>query len=304
MQIISSNYQHQNFKSAKDISLKYVLEKHSDCVPNRVLQRMMELVDIGGELPQLYELHREVYTPLYEAKNLAEAKELFPEIRDIVDIKTLENNRSKAIKAVKAKMPLEEFTLDYIKKIFMMFSQPQLAKEYGFTNRNLVQWLNEKLHVKAFSSIYTKLVAMSSEAENSRIAECSRRAIFRDPETQAKRLQKAAEHHRSADYRAKKRQEMIDYYRRNPEVSERYSRISQRTWELCPEIKQAMSDYTKTCPDYVRRVMSKKIKGQKLTEHEKRISSAYYKNFWDTHSEYKEQYRKARLQAIKEAEGC
>ena len=296
----SINHQSQSFKSSKDISLKYVLEKHAECVPQRVLQRMRELLQSGKELPQLYEVHKDVYAPLYKAKNLEEAKKLFPEISDVIDIKTLANNRSKAIKAVRTKMSLEKFTLDYIKKIFMMFSQPQLVKEYGFTNRNLVMWLNDKLHIKPFPSVYTKLVAMSNETENSRIAECSRRAIYRDPETQAKRQKKASEHHRSKDYRAKKRQEMIDFYKRNPEVSAKYSLISKRTWDMCSEIKRALSEYTKNCSKYVKKIMSKKISGKNLTEEERRIVSTYYKNFWDTHPEFKEEYRKARLKAIQE----
>lgn len=290
-----------NFGSAKDISLEYVLKNHSKHLPQRVLKKAKELVSSGkNDLPQLFELHEEVYKPLFEAKALEEVKIMYPEFSGIKDITTLKENRSKAIKTVTKKIPLEDFTLEYLKKLYRPTGQDALVSEYGFTNRSLLGWLNKKLNIKKLSGTYIKLVQMSDEKENSRIADLSRKALTADPKVQQYRLMRAAEAHRTPEYREKKRQEMIDFYKRNPEKAQMVGIISQRTWDKCPEIKQAFSDYTKTLSPLIRKVLSKKLAGMPLSPSECRIAYGYYRGFWENHGELKEIYKARRIEVISE----
>ena len=295
-----TNYQRNPaFQAASDITIKYVAEKHAKYVPERVLQRINFYLSSGKEsLPSLREVHDEVYRPLMESTTLEQAKKIYPELSDVVDVSQHESNRSVAIKAIKAKMSLKDFTLDYLKKIYGLFSQEQLVTEYNFTNRSLIAWLNDKLHIKGFKSPYVKLLAMSDEKENARIAECSRQAIYRNPELQAKRQEKAAAHHRTQEYREKKRQEMKNFYIRKPEAARKTSYISQKTWDNCPEIKEAMIVYTQSRDPYTRQVLSKKRAGCKLSEKEHRIAYGFYKGFWEAYPELKQLYRERRMQVI------
>ena len=141
---------------------------------------------------------------------------------------------------------------------------------------------------------------MSDEAENSRIAELSRQAIYRMPEVQQARQAKAAAYHRTPEYKKMKRQQMIDFYKNNPHLAERVSRLSKLTWEKCPEIKEALKIYTAESPDYVKACLRKKRSGGKLTEVDKRIIYGYYKGFWEKHPEFVELYSRMRAQAAKE----
>lgn len=296
--ILTTNY-NTNFGSASDITIDYVLKNHARYLPPTMLIEISSLVGAQSKgYPKLYELHNEVYKKLFEAKSLEEVKKIYPEFADVLDISTLKDNRSKAVKAVQKCMPLEKFTLEYIKKLFAPTSQDALVKEFGFTNRSLLGWLNEKLNIKKLTGSYIKLLQMSDEAENDRIASLSRKALYADEKAQKYRLERAAEAHRTPEYRAKKRQEMVDFYKRNPDMAEKVRIISQRTWDSCPEIKDAMSEYTKTLPSYERKIISKKRAGQKLSDEERRIAASYYKRFWELHPELKELYRTRRVEVL------
>lgn len=286
------------FGSAADISLEYVLKKHSKFLPLSMFHRLKSVVTKEKSQKPLYELHNEVYKDLFEAKTLEEAKSKYPELEGIKDITSISNNRSKALKAILKIMPLEKFTLFYIKKLFKPVSQDQLVKELGFTNRNLLMWLNSKLNIRKLSGSYIQLIKMSDEKENSRISELSRRAIYANAEAQKHRLERAAEAHRTPVYRAKKRQEMKDYYVRNPETARKTGLISKMTWDRCPEIKKALSDYTRSLDSYTRKILSKKQTGAVLTPEERKIAFGYYKNFWEQNPELRTFYRKRRLEVI------
>ena len=290
-----------SFGKASDITIEYVLKNRSKYLPQSMIAKIKELIASGLGKRRLNEIHEEVYKDLFEAKTLSEVAEKFPEFADVKDVRELSDNRSKAIKFLLKIMPLEKFTLDYIKKLYKPTSQDSLVKEYGFTNRNLLSWLNSKLNIQNLSGSYIKLLKMSDEAENKRIAELSRRAIYSsDAKVQKYRLQKAADAHRTPEYRTKKRQEMKDYYLRHPETAQKTSLISKMTWDRCPEIKKAFSEYTKSLDSYTKIVMSKKIEGQKLNEQEKRIASTYYSNFWSKYPQFKTIYRERRLEVIEE----
>ena len=300
MIINAINNSNPNFKSAKDLNLRYMLRRNSKYMPESVLKEVQRLCATDKkELPNLLEVHASVYQKLFGATSLDEIR-TYPELNGVLDIVTLRSNRSKAIKAIESKMPLEEFTLGYIKELYKPLKMEQLVEKYKLTNRSILNWLNEKLNIKKLSTTYFQLLRMSSEEENSRIAECSRKAIFNNPEAQEKRLKKAAEAHRTPEYRAKKSKEIKDFYKRNPEASAKTAAISQRTWDRCPQIKEALSEYTKNLDPFTKMVLKKRAKKEKLTDVEKRIINAYYKRFWDTYPECREAYKEARLQVIKE----
>lgn len=297
MQVQKSNI---TFQAAADINLRYIVKNHSKHLPQRVLERAIELCKSGAEeLPPLYQLHADIYAPLMEAKSLESAQQLFPEFEGVIDLPKLNVKRSKALDAIHKCMPADLFTLDLLQKLYKPNTLDSLVTTYGMTNRSLITWLIDKLNITKLSSPYLKLLMMSNEAENSRIAECSRQALLRDPETQQKRLQKAADTHRTPEYREKKRQEMIDFYKRNPETAKRTGLISKLTWDKCPSLKKALSLYTSQVSAMVKSILCKRNYTE-LTQVEQRILSGYYKGFWESNPEFRKIYQEARLQVIEE----
>ena len=305
MQVQNLNTYNTNFNAASDISLEYVLKKHSRFLPKRMLCEIQNIVASGQKnMPQLYELHNIVYKKLFEAKNLEELKKLYPEYKNVQELTILEGSRTKALKAIKEKgIDIKDFTLDFMKKLCAPSSQPTLVKEYGFTNRNLLSWLQAKLNIPSFSGSYVNLVAMSNEQKNQRIAELSRKAMYARPKEMMDEIQaKITRHHRTPEYREKKRQEMVNFYKNHPERAEKLSIILRMAWEKCPEIREAMSEYTKQASPFVRKVLSKRQTRTPLNAEEKRVLKGYYRGFWDSHPEYGNLYTRMRLEAIKEYE--
>ena len=287
-----------NFGSAADITLEYALKKHSKFLPDAMIVRSQELLQKGLGKEPFWKAHIEVFKDLFEAKSLNDVKNVYADFADIKDIQTLAQNRSKAIKAIQKIKPLQDFTLFYLKKLYSPQSQEKLVEELGFTNRSLLLWLNKKLNIKKLSGSYIKLVKMSDEKENTRISELSRRAIYSDAMAQKRRLERAADAHRTQEYRAKKSKEMKDYYERKPETARKTGLISKMTWDRCPEVRQALSDYTKTLDSYTRKILSKKQAGMNLAPAEQRLISKYYKKFWNQNPELKTIYRNRRLEVI------
>ena len=87
---------------------------------------------------------------------------------------------------------------------------------------------------------------------------------------------------------------MREFYRSNPEIRERKREISQLTWDLCPGIRLAFSDFAKEQTLYIRKIISKQKANKPLTEVEKRVVAGFNKRFWTKHACLKEDYSRAR----------
>lgn len=298
---INSGNSAPNFKSASDLTLRYMLKKHSALLPESVLKATKELVyNPVLNMPTLEELHHKVYAGLMSAKTLEEVKALYPELAEVKNSLILKNNRSVAVKVIEKNMPLEDFTLAYLKDLYSLKTENEIVAKYGFSNRSLLSWLNHKLNIVKPKTNYHTLVAMSNDGKNKRIGDLTRQALLRDPETQQKRLAKAAETHRTQEYREKKRQEMIEFYRRQPAAAYRVSQISQMTWDKCPQIKAALAEYTYEQEGILKKALKDRSDNKPLMQQQKRMIAGYYKRFWEKYPEFKKQYRQARLDAIEE----
>lgn len=270
------------FGSAADLSIKYAIEKRGNLLPKRVKQEISRILQENNEkLPKLYELHDDIYKPLQKAASLEEVKSLYPEFNDVIELTTLDGNRSKALKAVKKLMPLENFSLDLLKKLYIPKTMEQIVSDYGFTNRSLLSWLIDKLHMKKLDGNYVHLLSMSTEEGNARVAELTRQALKREtPETKAYRAKRAAEGVRTDAYKKYKKEAMKKYYVEHPELREKVRNQSYIAWNLAPELRKEFSEYTLSAPSYTRFVLTKKRTGKSLTDEEKRIYKSFYKGFW------------------------
>ena len=302
----SQNHYTPSFQAASDITLRYLADKRAKYLPKRVFNEINELITTGKDNGvTIIDLHNKVYAELFNAKSLEEVKSLYPEFKDVIDAQTIEGNRSKAVTAIKNKMNLKDFSLKIIQDLYSLKTEDSLVKEFGLTNRSLLLWVLEKLNIPKLSGNYNILVKMSNEVENKRIAELSRQAIFNNPEEQARKLKLAGESQSRPEVAEKKRIAMKKHYAENPEHAKKTSIISKRTWDKCPEIKQALSEFTAKEPDVFRRLLSLRTKGKVLNSDEKRILSGYYKCFWEQYPELLVKYKQARLDVINEmrAEG-
>ena len=163
----SNSQTNPSFGAASDLTLSYMYKKHSALMPKRVLASIESY------------LHK---SPISQ-----------PTFFEVIVASILKGNRSLAVKAIEKLMPIEDFSLEYLKDLYSLKTENELVKKYGFTNRSILQWLNLKLNIDKPKTNYHKLVNMSNEEKNLKVAETSRQAIYRNPEAQKQRLEKAAQ---------------------------------------------------------------------------------------------------------------
>lgn len=286
------------FGSAAKLNLKYILQKHSEELPESILQKVISFSELDVEkLPTLKDLHDHVYRPLQDATSLDEVKSIYPEFKNVIDLKDYKTNHSKAINDIKKNMPLDGFTLDFLKKLFTPCTMDELVKFYGVRNRSSLTYLAESLGIKKLSKTYLQLYKLSDEAENERFAKKAQ-SYVRTDKARAKCNERAAAAHRTPEYRAKKRREMIDYYKRNPQVAERTAKISKMTWDNCPEVKEAFALYRSNLDQSTRRIIAKGLNGEKMNDFERRVFGSSMKNFWKFHPQMRSVYQQRRIEVI------
>lgn len=288
-----------SFGSAKRLNLKYILETHSKDLPARILNQVRELCENASDnLPTLKELHDQVYAPLIKAQSLDEVKLLYPEFMDVIDLKDYKTNHSRAIRDITKNMPIEGFTLDFIQKLYTPVKMDDLVAFYGVKNRSSLSYLADSLGIKKLSGQYLILYKLSDEQENVKFAKKAMSYVS-SPEIIKKRDEMAAAAHRTPEYRAKKKQEMIDFYKRNPEAAEKVSIINRMTWDNCPEVKEAFAIFRENLPSYSKRILLKGLVGEKLNDTERRFFSISMKSFWENNPEMKAIYRERRIEVLK-----
>ena len=286
------------FGSAAKLNLKYILEKHRKKLPESVLKRVLKLSELEiDKLPTLKDLHNYIYTPLQEAKSLDEVRGIYPEFKDVIDLKDYKTKHSKAIESIKQNMPLEGFTLDFIKKLYAPTKMDELVKFYGVKNRSSLEYLAESLGIKKLSGMYLNLYRLSDEVENARFAKKAQ-SYVRTPEARKKCNERAIATHRTPEYRAKKRKEMIDFYKKNPEVAQKTAQISKMTWDSCPEVKEAFALYRKHLDPSTRRVLAKGLVGEKMNDFERKVFGGAMKEFWESHPQMRTIYQQRRIEVI------
>ena len=91
---------------------------------------------------------------------------------------------------------------------------------------------------------------------------------------------------------------MKEYDIEHPERIEKIKEHDKLMWSLCPEIKEAMSEFVKKESVHVRSALAKRIKGYPLNNAEKRILKGLNERFWQTYPEYKKVLADANKKAL------
>jgi hypothetical protein len=109
---------------------------------------------------------------------------------------------------------------------------------------------------------------------------------------------KAAQACKTKEYREAQSKRMKEYDIEHPERTEKIREHDKLMWDLCPEIKKAMSEFVKKQPIIVRSTLAKRIKGYPLNSVEKRILKGLNERFWETYPEFRETLAEANKKAL------
>lgn len=164
-----------NFAGTKLISLKQQMERIDfDILPKRIQDRVRKELEEGGT-KNLYELHKETYSPLLECKTLDEAKAMFPEFETVRDAKDLflrygtHKEKEKAFRSAPyiaqlvfersvPEVKIEDLSLQYLKKIYGKgYATSANDKFYDFDHPTTVKTL-KALNIKPLDAHYVRLI--------------------------------------------------------------------------------------------------------------------------------------------------
>ncbi len=299
-QHIQKQQNHVFFGAAKDLHLKYILKKRAHLLPERILEKVTEIVNSHNgsviELPTLKRVHDEEYAQLMKADTLAKAKESYKEFKDVIDLSKITTPSNKQARKITEVLPLEEFSLDLLKRVWAGTTQVQIAKHYGLNGREAVAKLCKMLNIPKPESNYLILLKTCEEEGNRKVAE----ATLQHLDICKRNLALAGKTSKTPEAIQKQRQSLKEFYNDHPERREEASTISKEVWRRCEEIRSAKMLYLSQQPLFVQHATSKLIHNQKMTETEKRVAHAFHRDFWEIDPARKIQYGQTRHEVVED----
>ena len=282
--------------SGKPLTLKYVVEKRSNLLPTRVLESAKKcLLDLSLKTKSLLALHKEIYAPLLECKTLNEVKRLYPEFEDITNEIKFKKPKSIYAKLFMERTENENFALKMLQEIWAnLKNKDEIALELGMNSRSSLEWALGQINFVPLSSSYKKLLIASDVEGNKTIADKTRAWNALHPDLMYAHNKKAAQGCKTDKYREAQSKRMKQYDKEHPERREKISKTLKEGWQKCPEVRKAMSEFSKKESSFLKGALCKKTANKKLTEEEKRALAGFYKRFWDSHPELKAVYAEAR----------
>lgn len=282
----------------KPISLEYIVENHKKLLPERVLDAVKNILkEKNNPLPSLKEIHFEVYRPLLECKTLSQAKFMFPEFRKINDEVVFEHDSVRA-KNFNERVG-DNFPLKMLQEYWAKFrNKDDIAKDFGLKSRSSIDWALKNIEFVGYDKNYKTLVKASNEVENEIMASKTKAWNASHQEEMYARNKKAAQSCKTEKFKKEQSERMKEYDEKHPERREKIAKSSKAAWDLCPEIKEAMKEYTKNLAPYIRGILKKDYNHIPLNANEIKIKMGFFKGFWEKYPEFKEQFKKARNQKL------
>ena len=225
---------------------------------------------------------------------------MFPEFEGIDDVRIAYQKRS--FKDENPKLDIRNnFALTVLQEYWAKLrTQDEIAKDFGLGSRTTLKWALDKVGFIGFNSIYKTILKSSDVEGNKLIASKTSAWNALHPDLMYAKNKHAAQFNKKPEYKARQSQIIKDYDIAHPERREKISRFSKLTWEKCPEVAQAMSDFVKDGSSYLKIIVKKQIAGETLSEKERKTSKGFFARFWKTYPDMKLAYRAARRAASEE----
>lgn len=286
------SYQQSFGAKGKPLDLKYIYNHHSKLLPERIRNVVKTLISEDSDTKvSLLDVHKTIYGPILSCKTLAEAKALYPEFKDVLPMVELRHGAGKSIMS-------ENFGLKMLQEYWgNLKSKDEMAQSLGLKNRSSLDFILKKINFVPASLNYKKLLKASDEVGNREIAEKTKAWNALNPEKRRELNKHAAQGCKTPEYRAAQAARMYEYDKLHPERRQKIGEHSKRMWELCPEVRVAMSDYDKEQEAIFCVILGKHARKEKLSPNEARMMSIFYKRFWNAHPQLKELLSEANRKA-------
>jgi len=201
----------------------------------------------------LYNAHIEHYQALLDLKTLDEAKELYPEFKDVTDAKDLTGPKIpytiRHIAQGKKDVKIEDFTLELLKRYFAQAISIAGHKDeyFGITQRGLNN-IFQTLNIPFYKQSYSKILYRQEPEFLSVISQKAAEYAKNHPEIRQARSEYLKEHpivnNREFDDEERKHMSEIrkEYNINHPEVAKRHAQHMKQLYQQKPELKKQISE--------------------------------------------------------------
>lgn len=230
-----------SFGSAKDINLKYIYKNRLHLLPDRMKNIITQIVRGNIECScSLRDLHISVYKRLLDCKTLDEARNVFPEFREVLDLSNVVQRDSANLRKIKEKKSVSEFSLFMLKERWgKLRTLNEIALNLGLKDRSALSWFADKVRIPDLGKNYQTLLKASDEELNAQIASKTKAYNRLHYESVVRRNRDLSRQNKALNSFISK-----EAWRRLPEVRDALSEVSSRTrgeerfgvfWQLNPK---------------------------------------------------------------------
>ena len=266
------------------LSLEYIVQKHSGNIPKRVRDYAQELISDGKSAGvSLLEVHRRIYKSLLECNNLSEVKKLYPEFVNVLaDVPCQKRSINTAARLTNnfGLLALREYWAN-------LTTKNGLAHLFGMPSRGTLDFSLHKINFVGFPPNYRTLLKASDPVGNKNIADKTKAWNMANPQLRRELNKHAAQGCKTEEYRKAQAQRMYEYDILHPERRQKISQNSQKMWDKCPEVKNAMREFSRKQGSYITLLLAKQANKQHLTKEERIMLNSFFKKFWAAHPEMK-----------------
>lgn len=283
-----NNYKSDNLTfgaKGKPLSLKYIMEHHSQVIPKRVRTYVQELLDQNENTEvSLLEIHKKLYKNILSCLTLADVRKEYPEFKAVLPSVPIRRNSVNS-----SGRTIENFGLKVLQEYWgNLKTKDEIAQMLGMRNRNSLEFSLKKINFIGFDTRYKTLLKASDEAGNRKIAEKTKAWNKANPEKRRELNKIAAQGCKTDEYRKAQSQRMYEYDAIHPERREKISKSLKGMWDLCPEVKLIMSQFSHEQQNFVLTALAKQAKKQQISEKEDYTLKIFYKKFWTAYPQFKD----------------
>ena len=283
-----NNYKSDNLTfgaKGKPLSLKYIMEHHSQVIPKRVRTYVQELLDQNENTTEsLLKIHEKLYRPILSCKTFADMIKAYPEFSGVLPTVPVKKSSVNSPGRM-----IENFGLNILQEYWgNLKTKDEIAQMLGMRNRNSLEFSLKKINFIGFDTRYKTLLKASDEAGNRKIAEKTKAWNKANPEKRRELNKIAAQGCKTDEYRKAQSQRMYEYDAIHPERREKISKSLKGMWDLCPEVKLIMSQFSHEQQNFVLTALAKQAKKQQISEKEDYTLKIFYKKFWTAYPQFKD----------------
>ena len=248
--------------------------------PNDYILSKTKQAFTNGETTTIYEIHQDYYGELLNCKTLEEAKEKYPEFKDVLDAKDLPMQKKGIIKSVQQGkvdgVNICDLSLILLQKHYVDLKNYGSRSDYWNKKSDDVMQVFSQLNIPFLNKRYLYVISKQKpdsfwqDEEYKNNAKENMKKNWTDEKFRQKQSEKFKQLWTTENFRKKQRESLNTLKSKNNRIL--LNKALKMAWDAHPEITEKMSELAQ---GEVSHVFPKIRRGEELTGRDKRLLSEY-----------------------------